>query len=56
MGNDTDIEVTIEMAAAGSAAYREWLADAKEQAKLNAVANLSSRVYKAMERVRRNNA
>ena len=48
-----DIEVTMEMAAAGGRAYREWSADTKQQAKLNAVANLSSCVYRAMERERR---
>ena len=44
-----EIEISLEMAAAGSAAYRMWLADPLEQKKLNSAANLAARVYRAME-------
>lgn len=38
------------MAGAGARVYRAWKNDPTEQRKLNAVANLVSRVYAAMER------
>ena len=42
-------EIPSEMAAAGAAAYRVWESDERERAKLNGVANLVCRVYRAME-------
>lgn len=50
---DVDVEVSIPMCAAGAAAYREWEASPRERGKLNAVANLVSEIYAAMEGVRR---
>jgi len=47
------IEVSIEMCAAGAAAYREWEVDFYERGKLNAVANLVAKVYRTMEAQRR---
>ena len=47
---NVEIEVSIQMAGAGARVYRAWKNDPTEQRKLNAVANLVSRVYAAMER------
>lgn len=47
---DVEIEVSIQMAGAGARVYHAWKNDPTEQRKLNAVANLVSRVYAAMER------
>lgn len=47
------VEVTMEMCAAGAQEYLSWVEDESEQRKLNAVANLMDRAYRAMEMERR---
>ena len=47
------IEATMDMCAAGAHEYRAWADNNYERAKLNAVANLVDRVYRAMETIRR---
>ena len=51
--HNESFEVSIPMAMAGAAAYREWDSDEVECSKVNAVANLVSKVYRAMEAERR---
>jgi hypothetical protein len=46
-------EVTVLMCLAGAAAYRAWEVDSIERDKSNAVANLVSRIYLAMDEERR---
>ena len=45
-------EVSLSMCLAGCSAYDEWAGDAVEQNKSNAVANLVTRVFRAMAQVR----
>lgn len=58
-GSDSDLrdrparELTVDMAAAGASAYREWEANPRERGKLNAVANLVAKVFRSMEAQRR---
>ena len=45
------MEVSMQMCAAGASQYRAWEADKSERDKLNAVANLVSRIYRAMDEI-----